>query len=165
MKATLTNSKSEMNEHNYKSYGLLEPRKNNIRSARILLAILILFIAFLCLPWTQNVESTGAVIALQPDERPQAVETVIAGRIEKWFVQEGDSVKAGDTLLFLSEVKVDYFDPNLLQNTEDQLRAKESSVGGYMQKITSLDSQIDAMLMGKNVKKDQTEIKIDQTKL
>lgn len=165
----MKNKNSEVNQNtgheHFSSYQLLEPRRRNIRSTRILLLILIGIIGLLFVPWTQNVESTGAIIALQPDERPQSVQTIIAGRIEKWYVQEGDSVKAGDTILFLSEVKVDYFDPNLLNNTEDQLHAKESSVGGYMQKITSLDAQIDAMIVGKDVKKEQTRTKIDQTLL
>ena len=33
------------------------------------------------------------------------------------------SVKKGDTILFLSEIKEEYLDPNLVLNTESQLKA------------------------------------------
>ena len=101
-----------------------------------------LLILFLCLPWTQNIESEGKVISLSPNQRPQSIQSIIAGRIEKWYVQEGDSVRAGDTLLFISEVKDEYFDPGLLENTGNQLQSKENAVTSYMEKVKALDHQI-----------------------
>jgi multidrug resistance efflux pump len=153
----------EVNSSNqFTSWNKIEQRAKNIRTARILLIALAIIIGILCIPWTQNITSVGNIISLEPNSRPQSVETIIGGRVEKWFVQEGDSVKKGDTILFLSEVKVDYFDPNLLQNTESQLQSKESALEGYMSKIVSLDLQINAMIGGKEVKKDQTRAKIEQ---
>lgn len=153
----------EVNSTNqFTSWNKIEQRSKNIRTARILLITLAILIGILCIPWTQNITSTGSIISLEPNSRPQAVETIIGGRVEKWFVQEGDSVKKGDTILFLSEIKVDYFDPNLVQNTESQLQSKESALEGYMSKIASLDLQINAMISGKEVKKDQARAKIEQ---
>lgn len=153
----------EVNSTNqFTSWNKIEQRSKNIRTARILLITLAILIGILCIPWTQNISSTGSIISLEPNSRPQAVETIIGGRVEKWFVQEGDSVKKGDTILFLSEIKVDYFDPNLVQNTESQLQSKESALEGYMSKIASLDLQINAMISGKEVKKDQARAKIEQ---
>ena len=146
----------------FTSWKKVEPRAKNIRTARILLIALAIITGILLIPWTQNITSSGSVISLNPDSRPQSVETIIGGRVEKWFVQEGDSVKKGDTILFTSEVKVDYFDPNLVQNTESQLQSKESALEGYMSKIASLDLQINAMINGKDVKKDQAYSKIEQ---
>ena len=146
----------------FTSWNKIEQRSKNIRTARILLITLTILVGVLCIPWTQNITSTGSIISLEPNSRPQAVETIIGGRVEKWFVQEGDSVKKGDTILFLSEIKVDYFDPNLVQNTESQLQSKESALEGYMSKIASLDLQINAMISGKEVKKDQARAKIEQ---
>ena len=60
---------------------------------------------FMFIPWTQNIRARGNVTTLKPDQRPQTIHSVIAGRIEKWFVQEGDFVEKGDTILFISEVK------------------------------------------------------------
>lgn len=124
-----------------------------------------ILVGVLLLPWTQNIEANGRVVSMEPNQRPQAVQSVIAGRIEKWYVQEGDWVKAGDTLLFLSEVKVDYFDPQLLQNTESQIKSKEGSVSNYMEKVRALDSQIDALLNAKDIKRAQVITKLEQVKL
>jgi multidrug resistance efflux pump len=146
----------------FTSWNKIEQRSKNIRTARMLLITLAILIGILCIPWTQNITSTGNIISLEPNSRPQSVETIIGGRVEKWFVQEGDSVKKGDTIMFLSEIKVDYFDPNLVQNTESQLDSKESALEGYMSKIASLDIQINAMISGKEVKKDQARAKIEQ---
>jgi multidrug efflux pump subunit AcrA (membrane-fusion protein) len=52
------------------------------------------------------------------NQRPQSIQSVISGRIENWYVQEGDFVNKGDTILFISEIKEDYMDPNLVANTE-----------------------------------------------
>jgi multidrug resistance efflux pump len=153
----------EVNSSNqFTSWNKIEQRSKNIRTARILFIALSIIIGVLCIPWTQNINSSGSIISLNPDSRPQSIETIIGGRVEKWFVQEGDSVKKGDTILFLSEIKVDYFDPNLVQNTESQLQSKESALEGYMSKIASLDLQINAMIGGKEVKKDQARAKIEQ---
>ena len=156
----------EVNSSNqFTSWNKIEQRSKNIRTARILLIAFSIIIGILCIPWTQNITSSGSIISLNPDSRPQSVETIIGGRVEKWFVQEGDSVKKGDTILFISEIKVDYFDPNLVQNTESQLQSKESALEGYMSKIASLDLQINAMINGKEVKKDQAYAKIEQAQL
>jgi len=146
----------------FSSWKKIEQRSKNIRAARILLISAAILVGVLFVPWTQNITCAGSIISLEPNSRPQSIETIIGGRVEKWFVQEGDSVKKGDTILFLSEVKVDYFDPNLVQNTESQLQSKESALEGYMSKIVSLDLQINAMISGKEVKKDQTRAKIEQ---
>ena len=45
------------------------------------------------LPWTQNIRSLGNVSTLKPDQRPQTIHSIIAGRVEHWYVQEGDFVK------------------------------------------------------------------------
>ena len=147
----------------FTSWSKIEPRSKNIRTARILLIAAAIITAILLIPWTQNITSSGSVLSLNPDSRPQSIETIIGGRVEKWFVQEGDSVKKGDTILFLSEIKVDYFDPNRVQNTESQLQSKESALDGYLSKVASLDLQINALISGKDVKKDQAITKIEQS--
>jgi multidrug efflux pump subunit AcrA (membrane-fusion protein) len=79
--------------------------------------MLILFIATMILPWTQNIRAKGTVTTLRQEQRPQELNTIIPGRVIKWYVKEGDFVKEGDTILQLGEVKIDYFDPQLLART------------------------------------------------
>ena len=65
---------------------------------RIIGGVSVLVLIALFLPWTQNISGTGSVTTLKPDQRPQTVHNAIAGRIEKWFVQEGDYVKKGEII-------------------------------------------------------------------
>jgi len=78
------------------------------------------------LPWTQNISSIGSVTTLYQDQRPQELNSIIPGRIVKWWVKEGDFVNKGDTILELADVKDDYLDTNLIKRTEAQLEAERT---------------------------------------
>ncbi len=119
----------------------------------------------LFLPWTQNISGSGSVTTLKPGQRPQTIHSAIAGRIEKWYVQEGDYVKKGDTILFLSEIKEDYFDPNLVQNTKNQVVAKQRAVQSYGGKVASLSAQINAIERERELKLQQAKNKVRQAML
>ena len=129
---------------------------------RIILLTCLLSVMILFVPWTQNISGVGSVTTLKPNQRPQTIHTNIAGRIEKWHVQEGDYVKKGDTILFISEVKDDYFDPNLIQNTKQQVDAKKMSLESYDNKVDALNSQIGALENEKILKLEQGRNKIKQ---
>jgi multidrug efflux pump subunit AcrA (membrane-fusion protein) len=132
---------------------------------RTVYVLLILLIVVMLLPWTQNIPSGGKISTLRPEQKPQTINTVISGKIEKWFVKDGDIVKKGDTILFISEVKDDYFDPILVGRTEQQLKSKEMSVMSYSDKIRSLDVRVDALLDQSRLKLQQTKLKLNQTQL
>lgn len=132
---------------------------------RIIIGVSVFVFILLFLPWTQNISGTGAVTTLKPNQRPQTIQSVISGRIEKWYVQEGDFVQKGDTILFISEIKDDYFDPNLVANTKNQVEAKKKSVVSYGSKVKALSSQIAAIENEKNLKLQQARNKIQQAML
>lgn len=123
------------------------------------------FIIFLFLPWTQNIRATGSVTTLYQEQRPQQVNTIIGGRIMKWHIKEGDYVKAGDTLVQLTEVKTDYLDPNLLQRTQEQLAGKQLSVEYYKSKVDVTGQQINAINTGLQLKLNQLSNKLNQLQL
>ncbi len=148
-----------------KSFQVLTARVNSRRLIKILYAFGALLIILLFLPWTQNIRSNAEVTALKPNQRPQTIHSIIPGRIEKWYVQEGQFVKQGDTILFISEIKEEYLDPDLVENTEQQLKSKEFAVKSYMEKIKANDNQIDAMIRAKKLKYEQAENKLIQAKL
>ena len=112
---------------------------------KFLLAFAIIGFIILFLPWTQNISGQGQVTTLKPNQRPQTIQSQIPGRIEEWFVQEGDYVKKGDTILRISEVKSDYFDDKLVERTNDQIEAKSSSVTAYQGKVDALNRQVTAL--------------------
>ncbi len=132
---------------------------------RIIAGISVLGVVALFLPWTQNISGSGSVTTLKPNQRPQTIQTVISGRIEKWFVQEGDYVKKGDTILFISEIKEEYLDPNLVKNTKNQVDAKKLSGKSYQSKVGSLSEQIRAIENEKVLKLEQARNKIKQATL
>lgn len=132
------------------------------RLVKVALILLGVVVIIMFLPWTQNVRSKGELIALRPDQRPQTIQSVIAGRIEKWYVQEGQFVHKGDTILRISEVKDEYFDPNLLNNTQLQLDAKEFSKLSYEEKVNALDKQIAALQEANKLKISQAKNKVLQ---
>ena len=132
---------------------------------RLMAVILGLFLVFMVLPWTQNVRADGRVTTLRPEQRPQTVHATIAGRIEHWYVAEGQAVKRGDTLVYLSEVKSDYFDPALVARVGDQVLAKKGSIESYGQKAGALEDQIVAMQRELESKMAQTRNKVEQAKL
>lgn len=130
----------------------------------LLIFIVILFV-ILFLPWTQNISGKGSVTTLKPSQRPQTLQSQIPGRIEEWFVQEGDLVKKGDTILRISEMKSDYFDEKLTERTGSQLSTKSLSVSAYKNKVIALQNQIEALKQERILKLDQVKNKLTQALL
>lgn len=119
----------------------------------------------LFLPWTQNVRARGSVTTLRQEQRPQELNSIIPGRIIKWYVKEGDLVQAGDTILQIGEVKEDYFDPNLIDRTGQQLNAKQLSVDYYKSKVAATQNQMDAIENNRDLKQAQLQNKILQLQI
>lgn len=130
--------------------------------ARILLTVTFLFFILLFFPWQQNIRGKGKLTAFRPSQRPQSVETAIAGRIESWKVREGQFVNKGDTILTLAEVKDKFFDPELLDRLKEQIDAKSSSIQSKKDKVTSLENQIKALNDLLVSKTEQAENKLKQ---
>lgn len=124
--------------------------------------ILAFLILFMFLPWTQNIRSKGNVTTLRQEDRPQEINTVIGGKVLKWYVKEGDFVNKGDTIIQLGEVKVEYLDPSLIQRTIDQISAKNQSISAYRGKAETADLQVSALKAGLDLKLSSLDNKIGQ---
>ena len=162
---TVNSIKRHVDTSAYRSFRTLGDRKTGNALVRVLLVALVASVIIAFLPWTQNIRASGKVTTLRPDQRPQTIQAVIAGRIEKWYVREGDFVKRGDTILFISEVKDEYFDPQLLDRTQQQLSARENTVGSYQDKVRALDNQIEALIETGQLKQEQAELRLRQARL
>ena len=149
----------------FSSFKIVKLSNSNHLFTRWLISLFLFFIIFLFLPWTQNIQSKGKVTILRPEHRPQTIHSTLPGRIEKWFVQEGQLVKAGDTIAFLSEIKDDYFDPQLVPRTEQQVQAKSAAIGAYSRKANALGDQIRAMQLELQFKEQQLFNKVQQGNL
>jgi multidrug efflux pump subunit AcrA (membrane-fusion protein) len=130
-----------------------------------LLGILLLLIAILFVPWQQNVNGKGDLTALSPEDRPQTIQSPIAGRIDRWYVQEGQYVNKGDTILVLTEIKEKFLDPDLIPRLRDQVNAKEGVINSTIEKASSLNAQIEALRSSLILKLQQATNKVYQSKL
>ncbi|MGJ8658992.1 HlyD family secretion protein [Cellulophaga fucicola] len=149
----------------YKSGKDIFTKEYNKGFKKFLLVFTVILILILFLPWTQNISSQGNVTTLKPNQRPQTLQSQIPGRVEEWFVQEGNFVKKGDTILRISEVKSEYFDERLAERTDNQITAKSSSVTAYKNKVNALQSQINALQQERRLKLEQAKNKVKQTLL
>lgn len=129
--------------------------------ARWLLSLGILFLIILFFPWQQNIHGTGQVTALSPSNRPQTIQTIIAGRIQDWKIREGQFVEKGDTIAVISEVKEKYFDPKMLQRLREVIQSKEKSLSSKDLKARALKRQIAALEEGMKIKMEQSRAKLE----
>lgn len=146
----------------FKSFENIYHIKKDSRVKRWLYFFLVLLLAILFLPWTQNIRLEGNVSTLYQDQRPQQLNSPIPGRITKWHVKNGDYVKKGDTLLELAEIKDDYLDPLLLKRTREQIDAKKGVRHYYQSKVNTTDNQLQAIHTSRALKLEQLKIKVAQ---
>jgi len=140
---------------------LLDPQGGR-RIGRVMTVVGVVFFFILFLPWRQTIEGTGSLTTLRPQDRPQTVQNAIAGQIRRWHVREGQLVKKGDTLLTVSEIKDEYFDPDLPQRLREQLAAKQGNVEAYAAKVRATDQQIVALKTTLNVQLESAANKVEQ---
>ena len=135
----------------------IESRIKNIFWGLFIVLIFILFV-----PWTQNINTSGIVTTQFQEQRPQQINSIIPGKIIKWWVKEGDFVQKGDTIVELADTKDDYLDPRLIERTNDQLTAKKQKVDFYDSKITNIKGQLVAIEEGFKLKEAAIKNKIQQ---
>lgn len=152
-------------EKNYSTLVNVENKKSGKVLRSIIYTGTLLGLIILFLPWTQNVRSKGAITTLKPNQKPQSLNSIIGGRIENWYIQEGDYVDEGDTILKISEIKDAYFDVDLLERTKNQIELKEQSVTTYKDKVKLQGSQLEVLKSQKNLKLSQARNKLAQAVL
>ena len=143
----------------------VEAKSTSTILIRTLFGMMILVFLIILLPWTQNITSTGTLTTLTPDQRPQTIHSVIAGQIEQWYVREGDFVEKGDTIVHIKEIKDAYFDPQLLERTQQQIEAKQNTIRAYEQKVEALRLQTEALRENRSLKLEQIKNYILQSEL
>lgn len=161
----LSDNRIDANEYirDYKSLQEVQHRRDPRKRLRGLFIALAFFVGFLFVPWTQNVRAPGTVTTLYPEQRPQTVQNVIPGRIDKWYVREGEFVKKGDTILRITETQDAYFDPALIERTQKQIVARSGAMENYREKAVALEDQIQALRVNKANRLEQAENRVRQT--
>jgi multidrug resistance efflux pump len=146
----------------FESFNKVITKSPERKLKKVFFVSLAILVALMFLPWTQNIQSSGTVSTLQPNQRPQQINTVIAGKILKWHIRDGQLVSKGDTILELTEVKEDYLDSSLLDRVDDQIRAKNAAVQFYRQKAGTTEQQERALMSSMQFKISQLRNKLKQ---
>ena len=154
-----------LEEKPFRAIRLVRDIRHAKRFARVISVISGVFILALFLPWTQNIRSYGSMTTYLPQDRPQTVQTIIPGRIDKWYVREGQLVQKGDTIVKITEIKEKFFDPNLLDRYADQIRAKEGSQSSTADKVEALAKQGRALQQEKVLSLEKARNKVVQSRL
>ncbi|MCW1431896.1 HlyD family secretion protein [Novosphingobium sp. JCM 18896] len=79
-------------------------------------------------PWVQTAIGDGKVTALDPDDRAQDVAALIPGRIERWYVQDGQHVERGQPIARVVDV-----DPNMLSRLAAERAQVEAEIAAVRQ--------------------------------
>ncbi|WP_291989003.1 HlyD family efflux transporter periplasmic adaptor subunit [Luteitalea sp.] len=110
--------------------------------ARLLVGLLVVVIVFLVVtPWQQNIPGSGRVIAFSPEERLQQVEAVIDGRIVKWHVVEGSTVRRGDPIVELTDN-----DPAILDRLGEERNQNLRTIEQSQSRAGSLDDRVASLI-------------------
>jgi multidrug efflux pump subunit AcrA (membrane-fusion protein) len=149
----------------YSAFKILDDKVSSDTLVKVVAGIGLLLVLALFLPWTQNIRAKGYVTTLTPSDRPQNIQALIGGRIENWYVREGQRVNKGDTIVKISEVKEEYLDPEILERTASQIDAKSGAGKAYLEKAQNLAQLYQALIASREVKLNQNKIKADQTRL
>jgi multidrug efflux pump subunit AcrA (membrane-fusion protein) len=102
----IRNSSSPLSDHPELE---LTPWQRTIAKVFWITAITLLLILVI-VPWQQTSTGSGQVTAIDPNDRVQYVNAPVAGRVNKWFVKDGQKVKVGDPI-----VEIVDNDPNFVE--------------------------------------------------
>jgi adhesin transport system membrane fusion protein len=91
-------------------------------------------------PWVQNVQASGRVIAYAPLERTQSIEAPIEGRIVRWYVREGSHVLRGDHIADISDN-----DPDLLNRLRQERAAAGARLEAARARVAGVEARISAL--------------------
>ncbi len=105
------------NEYRHeRSIQQLKPTPSSSSTIAILgIFLLSSFILLSITPWQQTASGSGRVIAYSATERQQNINSLVDGRLGKWYVQEGSVVKKGDKIVELYDN-----DPLILENLKNE---------------------------------------------
>ena len=103
----------ESKKHHFKYSSLRRariPSWQQIFVKMLMASFIFIAVALTITPWQQTSTGVGRVTAIDPNDRVQYVNAPVSGRINKWFVKDGDSVKVGDPI-----VEIVDNDPNFVE--------------------------------------------------
>lgn len=116
--------------------GLKAPRISRTIGAMVVTTIAVAIGFALIVPWVQTAAGSGSVIALDPLDRQQSITALVGGRIEKWYVTDGDVVAAGDPIVRIIDI-----DPRYIERLRAERTQAEAEIAAAEQaaRVAQLD--------------------------
>jgi multidrug efflux pump subunit AcrA (membrane-fusion protein) len=140
------------------------PNPLKILSKLIIYSIIFVILVLALTPWQQTSKGFGSIIANDPNNRTQEINSPISGKIKKWHVRDGAKVKQND---IIAEI-VDN-DPQILERIKAERDAKKrkldvAQIASETAKI-NYERQNELFLKGLSSRRDFEEAKIEYKKL
>ena len=112
------------------------PRVTVVAAWLIAIGIVLSAAIMAFVPWVQTANGDGQVVALDPDDRAQDVSALVGGRIENWFVHDGEQVAAGQPIARVVDLDPGYL--SRLAAERAQIEAEIAAVN-QAQSVASID--------------------------
>ena len=116
------------------------PRPARALAIMIAVGIVASIVFLLTVPWVQTAQGTGSVIALDPRDRVQNITALVPGRIDQWYVTDGQLVKKGDPI-----AKIVDTDPMLLDRIRSERRQADAEIAAARQAMRVAQLDVDRM--------------------
>lgn len=112
------------------------PTLASLRPPRVTVAIAWMLVAGIAatvfilffVPWLQTAQGRGQVVSLDPEDRAQDVTALVPGRVERWYVQDGQHVNRGDPIARIIDL-----DPDLLSRLAAERAQVEAEIASVRQ--------------------------------
>lgn len=113
----------------FRTLAALRPPRTGVAIAWMLvLGIVAAVVILFFVPWLQTAQGRGQVVALDPGDRAQDVTALVPGRVERWYVQDGQHVERGDPIARIVDV-----DPNFLSRLAAERAQVEAEIAAVRQ--------------------------------
>jgi len=127
---------------------LRPPRLTRVLAWMIATTIAVVAIILFTVPWVQTSAGTGQVVALNPEDRVQGVTALVPGRVERWYVDDGDRVTKGAPIARIVDN-----DPDLLARlaAERAQVAAEIAAAAQAMAVSQIDVGRSSQLLGEGL--------------
>lgn len=128
----------------------------------LLALLLIIILCLIFVPWQQSVTGYGRVIIFSPMDRPQTIEAQIPGRIVRWNLVEGQSVKKGEIIAEIEDIDSKFLAEDQVTRLQSQREFMQTGLTQAFARESALSSQLGDLDKSRNLAIPAAEQKVRQ---
>jgi len=117
----------------------------------LLLLLLIIIICLIFVPWQQSVTGYGRVIIFSPMDRPQTIEAQIPGRLVRWNLVEGQTVKMGEIIAEIEDIDSKFLAEDQVARLQSQREYMQTGLNQAVARETALGNQLTDLDKSRNL--------------